>query len=158
MSQKLIDAFNELHEIIGEAEKLQEAITSEESSKQMTDATNWIFIQGFASAIEKIYTGCERVLELVAKQVDMDPIPKSNDWHRQLLLRMKNELSGVRPAVLSASTYKTLNDFRSFRHRQRNSYGSDLDSVRVMELAKEAVKLPKMLKADLEILKNNLGS
>lgn len=95
-------------------------------------------------------------MDLIAKQIDKTPIPKSDDWHRQILLRMKNEWPNVRPAVLSEQTYDLLNGLRSFRHRQRNTYGSDLDPARVTELAREAVKLPSLLLDDLTALKRNL--
>ncbi len=96
------------------------------------------------------------MLEIVAKQVDKQPIQDSSDWHRQLLLRMKNDLPGIRAAVLSEETHDLMNGLRSFRHRQRNTYGSDLDPVRVIELAREAVDLPILLKNDPDQLAKTL--
>jgi hypothetical protein len=112
---QLIDAFNELREISAEAGKLEEALNDREIPTETESSAGWIRVLGFAAAIEKIYSGCERVLELVAKQVDGQSIPKSDDWHRQLLLRMKNEWPDIRPAVRGDETYKLLNDLRSFR-------------------------------------------
>lgn len=153
---ELIDAFNELLEVERETEKLQQALSSSTFPSGSGSAEEWIDVLGFASAVEKVYSGCERVLELISKQVDKQAISKSEDWHRQLLLRMRNEWPDVRPPVLSDETFRLLNDLRSFRHRQRNTYGSDLDSSRVAALAKEAILLPGMLRADVEALAASL--
>lgn len=121
---QLVDALNELREVAIEAGKLKDALHSRKLPSETETPSGWIGVLGFAAAIEKIYSGCERVLELIAKQLDEQPIPKSDDWHRQLLLRMRNEWPGIRPPVLGDETYRLLNDLRSFRHRQRNTYGS----------------------------------
>ena len=48
-------------------------------------------------------------------------------WHRDLLKRMKLEISGYRPAVIDEKLYQILNDFRAFRHKFRHSYAFELD-------------------------------
>jgi hypothetical protein len=43
-------------------------------------------------------------------------------WHRDLLEQMGQEISGVRPAVLSTESVERVDEFLAFRHRVRNLY------------------------------------
>ena len=88
----------------------------------------------------------------VVKTVDGKTIGSDEGWHRTLLLRMSSPFGDSRPAVLSQETLAELDKLRSFRHRERNSYGSALIVDRVLELAADAVLAPAMLTADLRRL------
>jgi hypothetical protein len=57
--------------------------------------------------IDKIYTGCERGMMLIAKHIDGEPVSPGDSWHASLLLRMKNSYPDIRPAVLSQPTFVT---------------------------------------------------
>ena len=159
MHELLIDASNELADVEVECSKLVEALALIQSKPDMfSDTMGWLAMQGVASAIEKIYGGCERTLELLAKQIDRFPIDKTGSWHRSLVLRMTHAFGDVRPAVLSSASEEALNTLRAFRHRERNSYGSTLDFGRVLELAEEAILVPGLLQADLAKLSIYLQS
>jgi hypothetical protein len=95
-------------------------------------AHRWIEIAGVAAAIEKIYSGCERIMILLAKQVDNAPIDRSDGWRAILLNRMAHDFPGIRGAILSADCVVGLGRFRSLRHRVRNSYGVHLDGETVL--------------------------
>jgi hypothetical protein len=143
----------ELTVISVEAQKLGGALAEVRGSPHLLDgALGWLAVQGLASAIEKIYGGCERVMLSVVKTVDGKAVRSDEGWHRTLLLRMSSPFGDSRPAVLSQETMAELDKLRSFRHRERNSYGSALIVDRVLELAADAVLAPAMLTADLNRL------
>jgi hypothetical protein len=61
MHDLLIDAANELAEVAIETSKLVEALALIRNSPDMfADTMGWLAVQGVASAVEKIYSGCER--------------------------------------------------------------------------------------------------
>jgi len=106
-------------------------------------------VMGLAGAIDSRYSGCERVLSLVAARIDRAPISKTGAWHAELIERMANSHED-RPAVLAADTRELLDSYRSFRHRVRSNYGSRLDPVIVQERAAEASRLATIFRRDIE--------
>ncbi len=159
MHDGLIDAFNELDDVATETQKLLQALAMVRSTPEMMSGTmGWLAVQGIASAVEKIYGGCERAMERIAKQVDGNPIEKHQSWHRALIVRMSHPYGVIRPPFLSPVTAATLDALRSFRHRERNSYGTDLDYRIVLELADEAVLVQGQLTSELRNLSDFLES
>jgi hypothetical protein len=88
--------------------------------------------------VEKVYSGCERVMEMVASEIDHSKVDHAEGWHTSLLKRMANSYPGVREAVISSGCYNALDQLRAFRHRHRNSYGLTLDRTIVLERAAQA--------------------
>ena len=101
-----------------------------------------------ASAAEKIYTGCEKVMSRIAAEVDYSRIENDGAWHKSLLNRMSNPF-GDRPAIITADTRQLLDKMRAFRHRARNAYGFDLDSEIVFERASDAIRAHYLLALDV---------
>ena len=101
------------------------------------------------SGVEKVYSGCERVMSRIANDVDGAKIGNTDGWHATLLLRMARPYPGIRAAILSAEAYTLLDGLRSFRHRERNSYGFNLDPVIVQERAGEAVRAFLVFKSEI---------
>jgi hypothetical protein len=93
--------------------------------------------QYFAAAaafdLHSFYSGVERLLELVATEIDGGQ-PTGRHWHRDLLAQMALDVSGVRPPVLAAETTAALVEYLNFRHVVRNVYAVQLRSARVIEL------------------------
>ena len=94
-----------------------------------------------ASIFHDFYTGVERVFRRIAEELN-GGVPRSESWHKQLLLDMSLELGDVRPRVVSKDLRLELGNFLRFRHLVRNVYGFELDSDRIMEL--EAKFVPTM--------------
>ena len=92
------------------------------------------------SGAEKVYTGCERVMSSIAALVDGAKGAGGEGSHTILLLQMARPFPNVREAILSTDTHVLLDRLRSFRHRERNTYGFNLDPIIVHERASEAVK------------------
>jgi hypothetical protein len=142
-----VDIQNELIDIESEVDELANALqligTLQDSKWE------WLATQGLASGIEKIYTGCERVMAMIASSVDGAPVDHIEGWHVAMLKRMSNPYPDVRPAVISAECHTRLDRLRAFRHRERNSYGLALDMGIVIERAREASSTFQVFKRDV---------
>lgn len=133
-----VDIQNELADLEKEAALLADSLELIEREARKDETWSWLVVQGLASGIEKIYTGCERVMDMIAREIDGAPVSHAEGWHASLLKRIANPFPGVREAAISEDTYAALDRLRSFRHRERNSYGLSLDPEIVVERAGEA--------------------
>jgi hypothetical protein len=133
-----VDIENELVDIENEVKMLSRGVDVYRRTVVDADpAWNWLAIQGLASGVAKIYTGCERVMEMVANHVDGAKIEHSEGWHVSLVRQMAHPFPGIRDSVISPECFLALDHLRAFRHRERNSYGLVLDSEIVVERAAE---------------------
>ncbi len=136
-----VDVGNELGEIAQEAARL--SLRLERVGLEHLEAGSqgeWEATLVCASAAEKIYTGCERVMARLASEVDSVPVAHSEGWHATLLRRMSHPFPQVRGPIISAECHAVLDRLRAFRHRERNTYGINLDFDVVVERAREAVE------------------
>jgi hypothetical protein len=85
---KQIDA--EFQDIGVEAQQLSEYLKGIGSPLPDRDTPeHWRHTHVCGSAVEKIYTGLERIMSNLAKNLDGDPVGKgSESWHQALLARM----------------------------------------------------------------------
>ena len=147
---KQIDA--EFHDIGVEAQQLSEYLKGIGSPlPESNTPEHWRHTHVCGSAVEKIYTGMERIMSNLAKNLDGDPIGKgSESWHQALLVRMSTPFPGVRDRVVSVRTLALLNNLRGFRHRERNSYATTLDLGIVIERAYDAIAAVDHLKSEIK--------
>lgn len=78
--------------------------------------------------LQDIYSGIERILryQLETKGIK---IPKTQDWHKKLLLTAKNH------DLISDEQFTTYRNLLLFRHMQIHGYGYMLNKERLIELA-----------------------
>jgi len=146
-----VDMANELADLGKEVDLLSRAVAILEEGPSDDPAWTWLAVQGLASGIEKIYTGCERIMAMVATSVDGARVARDEGWHSALLKRMAHPFPGVRDRVISETTYDMLDRLRSFRHRERNSYGLTLDAGIVVDRARETDATFRRFRADVEV-------
>jgi len=79
-------------------------------------------------------------------------------YHTDLLRRMRVEIEGVRPALLSPETFGLLDELRRFRHLFRHAYGVRLDGARLADLADKAARLRHALDRDRQAFLRALES
>jgi hypothetical protein len=91
-----------------------------------------LFYENLALKLHNFYTGCERIFQIVASELNGAP-PTGFDWHRRLLERMGVAWQG-RPALLSPDSLESLREYLAFRHVVRNIYGFELDVDRIERL------------------------
>ena len=91
------------------------------------------FYDGVALNLHGFYSGIERILERLAETLDGN-LPKGENWHQALLVQVSNEVTGIRPAVISQQTLKRLDEYRGFRHVVRNVYTFHFDEAKLEKL------------------------
>ncbi|RAI44594.1 hypothetical protein [Rhodoplanes roseus] len=152
-----VDIENELADVAREVGLLEAGVTLVREAREGTDpAWTWLAVQGLASGVEKIYTGCERIMGLIAAEIDGARIERSESWHASLLKRMSHPFPGVRDAVISETCFAALDRLRAFRHRQRNSYGFVLDVGIVLERATQTGPAFEQFRSDVTALLDRL--
>jgi predicted nucleotidyltransferase len=87
-----------------------------------------------ASYIADFYTGCERISERVAVTFD-DGLPRSDNWHQELLKQVAEWGGDNRPPLWSGSLLLELDEYRKFRHLARHIYNIELKLDKVLALA-----------------------
>ena len=122
-------------------------------------------LKGFKESQEKVdsmgyklhnlYCAYEELFEIVARYFENQVEPER--CHADLLRRMKLNIPGVRPALVSEETYAFLDELRRFRHFFRHAYGVDLDPEKVEGVAKKAVELEDRFEEDLSSFLRLLG-
>ena len=100
--------------------------------------------------LQSFYQGVERVFETIAKSIDRS-VPTGEKWHKMLLEQMANEVSGIRPAVISMETRQALGDFRMFRHLAHNIYTFNLDPRRIKGLIEKLPGAMGLIGQDLSL-------
>jgi hypothetical protein len=117
-----------------EIERVLERI-AEGWQRSKTSADDY-YLDGVALNLHGFYSGLERIFELIATVIDGSK-PTGQNWHQLLLRQMTEELSGVRPAVISHSTYDQLDQYRAFRHIVRNVYTFRFDPMKIERLVQK---------------------
>lgn len=92
--------------------------------RQKTAVEQDVYLESVALNLHGLYSGLERLFELIARQVDQS-LPDGEMWHRELLTQKAEEQS-VRPAVISQESALALDEWRRFRHLVRNVYTFNL--------------------------------
>lgn len=137
-----------------ELRSLEEVVlhASEALSRASRQPDNYdFFIAAAAFDLHSFYSGLERLLELIATDVD-NTRPGGASWHRELLTQMSLALSEVRPAALSAETVAALAEYLDFRHVVRHMYTFNLRPDRVTELVNGLPATFELVRRDLLVL------
>lgn len=106
------------------------------------------YLDGVALNLSGFYSGLERIFVLIAETID-GSLSQGENWHLLLLQQMTDEKPRVRPAVISETVGKRLNEYRGFRHVVRNVYTYRFDPAKVEKLVHSAPDLFDQLKAEL---------
>jgi hypothetical protein len=126
---------NELaSDLLNELDKLNQLKNEIERTQQLLEqpALNQVVCESLALKLHNFYTGCERIFQIIATELN-GGLPSSFNWHQRLLTRMATK-QPHRPPVISEETEKNLKEYLGFRHVIRNIYGFELDNNRVQEL------------------------
>jgi len=94
------------------------------------------YLNSVAFNLHSFYTGVERILALVAQEIDGGTLG-GEAWHAELLQQMVLDVPTVRPPVLSRENANWLDEYRKFRHRVRNIYATNLLPERMQSLVED---------------------
>ena len=114
----------------------------------LNTSDNQAYLDSVALNLHGLYSGLERLFELVARHLD-GVTPEGKTWHRDLLQRMAQEMPELRPAVISLETLRALDDYRRFRHLVRNLYTFNLVPERLEDLMTPLPRAWQDVKAEL---------
>jgi hypothetical protein len=107
-----------------------------------------IFYESLALKLHNFYTGCERIFQIVASDLN-GGLPTSFDWHRRLLGRMAIPHTD-RPALLRQNTAQRLEEYLAFRHIVRNIYGFELKPERLDKLIADYAEVWQQFHQDIQ--------
>ncbi len=105
--------------------------------------------------LHNFYNGCENIFRSIARFFENDLGPST--WHKDLLKRMKMEISGYRPKVIDNELYGLLDDFRAFRHKFRHTYAFELDWEREQIVARKLLRTWAMFEEQVNVFLNQLN-
>ncbi len=106
------------------------------------------YLDAVALNLHGFYSGVERLFELTARHIDR-AVPNGESWHQDLINQMAQQMSDVRPAMISADVAASLDEYRRFRHLVRNIYATNLVPSKMQGLLERLLPLWEMLRAEL---------
>ena len=106
-------------------------------------------LESLAYQLHNLYCAFENLLKIVADFFE-NHIDDSAHYHSALLWRMKMPIEGVRPALLSETSYKLLDSLRAFRHVFRHAYSYELDPKKLALVVEDALKLRGLYQRDID--------
>ena len=104
--------------------------------------------------LHNFYNGCENIFKSIARFFENDLGPQ--EWHKDLLKRMKIEVAGFRPKVIDDEPFVLLDSFRAFRHKFRYAYAFELDWERERLVARKMIPAKALLDKQMQYFLNQL--
>jgi len=144
----------ELNKILQALQQLE--IFLRELSNQSDFMYQNALINSIALNLHGVYTGIERIFEVIAKKIDQR-FPTGDKWHRDLLEQMSVDIPRVRKAVITEETRLILDELRRFRHLVRSAYSCQLDEEKVLIIAHQIVNSYQTIINDIQLFCNNLS-
>lgn len=150
MEAIIIDVENELKFIYGEINILKRKLNRLKNEKDAENIDS--HIKAIALTLHSIYTGYEKILEILIKGIDGD-MPTAIDYHTALLKRATYEIPEIRNRIISDETFNMLNMLRAYRHKLRRIYTYLLSSNKIVNLTETAIKSWEAFNDDWKIFK-----
>ena len=107
-----------------------------------------VYMDSVALNLHGLYSGLERIFELIAKRVDQN-MPAGELWHRELLKQVSQDKGDIRPSVIGPESFSSLNELRRFRYLVRNVYTFNLLPEKVEPIISELLGIWSKVKAEL---------
>ncbi len=101
-----------------------------------------------AYRLHSLYTAFENIFRNIAASFENHL--NQAGWHRQLLQRMRLDLTPLRPVVIDAEAYERLDEMLRFRHVFRTMYGLNLDTLRLGIVLRKALELKSLYRPQIE--------
>ena len=145
-----------------ELDKISQALQQLEMFlKQLTNQSEAIYQEAFVNSIalnlQGIYTGIERIFQVIAKEIDLR-VPTGDKWHRDLLEQMTVDIPHVRNAVITEETRLILDELRRFRHVVRSAYSFQLDEKKVLVIASQISNCHQVFINEIQLFCNSLNN
>ena len=153
MEALIIDVENEIKFISKEIDTLKR---KQKKLKNERDPENIdSHIKAIALTLHSIFTGYEKILEILIKGIDGD-LPTATDFHTALLKRATYKIPDVRPPIISEETFTHLNMLRAYSHKLRRIYTYLISADKVVNLIDTAINSLRLFTNDWDIFKKYL--
>ena len=146
MNKKHLVLAGRLREELLEIEKIVER--TRQGWQRANKTGDEFYLDSVALNLHGIYTGLERMFELIANSIDQNK-PEGKRWHQELLRQMAVEVPMVRPPVISLQTRDVLDEYRGFRHVIRNIYTFNLNLANMERLVNNLPQIFNQLKGEV---------
>jgi hypothetical protein len=98
--------------------------------------------------LHNLYCAYEDLFQEVARTFE-NRLEDPARYHRELLKRMRLEVPGIRPRLLSTESFNILNELRGFRHIFRHAYSYELAAEKVAALKEKVAAGWESINSDL---------
>ena len=105
--------------------------------------------------LHNLFCAYEDLFKIVAAFWENN-IGTNGAYHRNLIRQMMLDIKGIRPALLSETSFLHLDELRSFRHVFRHAYNYELDDERVIYLLKKVLHEKEGIMSDLNVFKEKI--
>lgn len=148
------DIRRQLNEIEAVYQKIDER-------KDAVEGADEARLESLSYQLHNLYSAFEDLFHIIATFFE-NTIEDRSRWHVTLLQRMRQNIAGIRPALLSDESFLLLSELRAFRHVFRHGYSRVLDRERIASILKKAFQLKKLYKQEavafLQELQSNVTS
>ena len=145
MEEREIDLLeSELSERYESIEQVYKRILDRQAT--FTDRTQ--DLDSMAYQLHNLYGAHEQLFEVVVGFFENQI--EGARYHTDLLRRMKIEIKGIRPALISRDSHDLLDELRRFRHFFRHAYTAKLDPDKVSKIVQIALQLREPFRRDME--------
>jgi len=127
----------------------------EKSKRLMSYLDDEDLVNSLAYKLHNLYSAYEDLFKLVARFFE-NQIADISSYHTELLNRMRLQIEGVRPKLLSDESFMLLDELRGFRHVFRHAYSYKLDAERVIKLSQKTASLIVSFEKDFEKFKKKI--
>jgi uncharacterized protein YutE (UPF0331/DUF86 family) len=105
--------------------------------------------------LHNLYNAFEDLFQLVAEFWENE-VSQNGSGHKNLLRRMRLEIQGIRPALISEKAFEHLDELRGFRHVFRHAYSHGLDEERARMLLRRALKHQSHLLQEIQTFRSRI--
>lgn len=150
MEPLIVDVENEIKFISREIEILKRKKRRIEEEKDSENIDS--HIKAIALTMQSIYSGYEKIIEMLVKGLDGD-VPAVIEYHSALLKRATYEIPDIRPPIISEGTFILLNALRAYRHKLRRIYTYLISHKKILHMTEDTIKSFDLFERDWGIFK-----
>jgi hypothetical protein len=105
--------------------------------------------------LHNLYSAYEDIFKEISYSFENNIEGRLN-YHKNLLLRMKIDIPGIRPKLLCESSYIVLGELMGFRHVFRHAYNYDLAPDKLKNIREKVLESKTIIDQDLQEFKKFL--
>ncbi len=141
----LVGEITESKAVLDVIHRLYSSYKSAFVDEQQRDVRDAVLL---ADILCNTYTCVETILFRISRVFENHV--DTQQWHKELLQKMRIEVPGIRKAVLSQTSYALLDELRRFRHFKRYYYDFEYDWARLDYLKSVYERLFPLIERELD--------